>query len=312
MANVTVMTDKLINGGTYVADKYQESLDKYNSVKSIDSQNCNSLQSFKVALENKNNIFEDHSGILSNKLIECAYNLEEIDSMIGSNVSSPLASADNLEFISSSGVSLDNLATLNIDSSIDYTFDPSNVGITPKELYAKAELIKNANILDNIKIVKMAKLFHEYTLTWHYAQEGLDYSSFEATIEDPKKGLCCATGVSAVLYLSGLITREDILAYNGGFNPHFQENIMNAAIKKNWTCIDDSDFDQLQPGDIILTNYNGTGYYYGHIEIYAGNGYAYSWGSDGQIHKEGPDERSVIGYQRAGSRAYRVTSKQSA
>ena len=86
MANVTVMTDKLINGGTYVADKYQESFDKYNSLKSIDSQNCNSLQSFKVALENKNNIFEDHSGILSNKLIECAYNLEEIDSMIGSNV----------------------------------------------------------------------------------------------------------------------------------------------------------------------------------------------------------------------------------
>lgn len=313
MANVTVMTDKLINGGTYVADKYQESLDKYNSVKSIDSQNCNSLQSFKVALENKNNIFEDHSGILSNKLIECAYNLEEIDSMIGSNVSSPLASADNLEFISSSGVSLDNLATLNIDSSIDYTFDPSNVGITPKELYAKAELIKNANIPDNIKIVKMAKLFHEYTLNWHYSQQNLIYNKdYEATIEDPQKGLCCATGVSAVLYLAGIINRDDILANDGQFNPHFQENIMNAAIKKNWICINGSDFDQLQPGDIILTNYNANGYSYGHIEIYAGNGYAYSWGSDGQIHKEGPDERSVIGYQRAGSRAYRVTSKQSA
>ena len=98
MANVKVETETLISGGTYVADKYQENLDKYSSVKSIDTQTCDSLKSFKVALENKNNIYEDHANILSSKIKECANNLEEIDNMIGNNVTSPLASADNLDF----------------------------------------------------------------------------------------------------------------------------------------------------------------------------------------------------------------------
>ena len=39
MANVKVETEVLTSGGTYVADKYQENLDKYSSVKSIDTQN---------------------------------------------------------------------------------------------------------------------------------------------------------------------------------------------------------------------------------------------------------------------------------
>lgn len=316
MANVKVETETLISGGTYVADKYQENLDKYSSVKSIDTQTCDSLKSFKVALENKNNIYEDHANILGSKIKECANNLEEIDNMIGNNVTSPLASADNLDFSTELGedaITLDELSNIDIDGTIDFTFDPSNVNISPKELYAKADQIKNANIPTNVKIVKMAKLFHEYTLNWHYSQQNLIYNKdYKATIEDPQKGLCCATGVSAVLYLAGIINRDDILANDGQFNPHFQENIMNAAIKKNWTCINGSDFDKLQPGDIILTNYNANGYSYGHIEIYAGDGYAYSWGSDGQIHKEGPDERTVLGYQRAGSRAYRVTTSQSA
>lgn len=316
MANVKVETETLISGGTYVADKYQENLDKYSSVKSIDTQTCDSLKSFKVALENKNNIYEDHANILSSKIKECANNLEEVDNMIGNNVTSPLASADNLDFSTELGedaITLDELSNIDIDGTIDFTFDPSNVNISPKELYAKADQIKNANIPTNVKIVKMAKLFHEYTLNWHYSQQNLIYNKdYKATIEDPQKGLCCATGVSAVLYLAGIINRDDILANDGQFNPHFQENIMNAAIKKNWTCINGSDFDKLQPGDIILTNYNANGYSYGHIEIYAGDGYAYSWGSDGQIHKEGPDERTVLGYQRAGSRAYRVTTSQSA
>ena len=316
MANVKVETETLISGGTYVADKYQENLDKYSSVKSIDTQTCDSLKSFKVALENKNNIYEDHANILSSKIKECANNLEEVDNMIGNNVTSPLASADNLDFSTELGedaITLDELSNIDIDGTIDFTFDPSNVNISPKELYAKADQIKNANIPTNVKIVKMAKLFHEYTLNWHYSQQNLIYNrDYKATIEDPQKGLCCATGVSAVLYLAGIINRDDILANDGQFNPHFQENIMNAAIKKNWTCINGSDFDKLQPGDIILTNYNANGYSYGHIEIYAGDGYAYSWGSDGQIHKEGPDERTVLGYQRAGSRAYRVTTSQSA
>ena len=316
MAYVKVETETLISGGTYVADKYQENLDKYSSVKSIDTQTCDSLKSFKVALENKNNIYEDHANILSSKIKECANNLEEVDNMIGNNVTSPLASADNLDFSTELGedaITLDELSNIDIDGTIDFTFDPSNVNISPKELYAKADQIKNANIPTNVKIVKMAKLFHEYTLNWHYSQQNLIYNKdYKATIEDPQKGLCCATGVSAVLYLAGIINRDDILANDGQFNPHFQENIMNAAIKKNWTCINGSDFDKLQPGDIILTNYNANGYSYGHIEIYAGDGYAYSWGSDGQIHKEGPDERTVLGYQRAGSRAYRVTTSQSA
>lgn len=98
MANIKVDTETLISGGTYVENKYQENLDRYSIVKSIDSQACRSLSSFKVALENKNNIYEDHADILSNKIKECANNLEEVDSMIGSNVTSPLASADNLDF----------------------------------------------------------------------------------------------------------------------------------------------------------------------------------------------------------------------
>lgn len=200
-------------------------------------------------------------------------------------------------------VSITLQSSFSISDTIDYTFDPSNVGISAQELYSKAQIIKNANIPTGTKIVQMAKLLHEYTFGWKWSSENLVYNKgFEGTLEIPSKLTCCATGVSDVLWLSGFV--DTIANQNGEFNPNFQENVMVTAEKKGWQKITATDFDQLQPGDIMFTSFNGS--IYGHVEIYAGNGYAYSWGSTADMAREGPKLVSVDKYRAENACAYRV------
>lgn len=201
------------------------------------------------------------------------------------------------------GVLLTLLSGFSPTDNIDYTFDPSNVGISIEELYSKAGTIRNANIPPGIKIVQMAKLLHEYTLGWTWSGENLVYNKgFEGTLETPSKLICCATGVSDVLWLAGFV--DTIENQAGQFNPNYQQNIKVTAEKKGWQKITIDNFDKLQPGDIVLTSYNGS--IYEHVEIYAGNGYAYSWGSTKDIGKEGPKSVTIDEYKASHACAYRV------
>ena len=301
MANVTVEIDTLKNGGKYVQTVYNNIEQSHASIKSL-SLNVTSFKSFKTALANKMTQFKNHSNIFSNKITECANELVDKDDSLGSTLTAQLEAkaAAESEKATSTAYSL--------SSELDYTYDPSNTGITVDELFAKAEIIKNSDLPINIKVVKAAKLIHEYTLGWTWDRNRLSYTSIRSTLEIPSKTIVCATGVSDALYLAGAVGSVGNQA--GIFNPNYQTNILITAQKKGWQRIDSSNFDQLQPGDIIFTGYNGSEY--GHVELYAGNGYAYSWGSTNDMANKGPKSVSVAGYQNSGACAYRITTPQKA
>lgn len=300
MANVTVETDTLKNGGKYVQTVYNNIEQSYTNIKSL-SIKVPSFNSFQTALANKMAEFKNHSNVFVNKITECATELEKADNSIGSTLASQLESGPAAE---GEGVVL--TSNYSLSGNLDYTYDSSNTGISVEELYAKAEIIKNSNLPINIKVVKAAKLLHEYTLGWTWDRNNLSYSNFRSTLEIPTKTIVCATGVSDALYFAGAV--NSVGNQVGTFNPNYQTNILITAQQNGWQRIDSSDFDQLQPGDIVFTGYDGSEY--GHVELYAGNGYAYSWGSTNDMANKGPKSVSVAGYQSAGSCAYRITTSQ--
>lgn len=309
MSKVIVEPDKLISAGEFVQKKLTDSENNYNSLINC-TTSCTPIESFKNRLTSRYDKFSNHSNTFNTKINECATNLEIIDNQIGSHTNTLLASADTIDF-SQIDTLLTNLYGIDLSTEIDYTYDPSNYNISAEELYEKAAIIRNSNLPMNLKIVKIAKLFHEYTLTWSYSKYNLKGGSYEAFIEDPNKILCCATAVSAVLYLAGANTYEEFLVENNAFNPHWQYNIERLARKLKWTTISSDNLEDIQPGDIILTSKQSDGSY-GHVEIYIGNGYAYSWGCNADIQYEGPTIRSIEGYRRAGTYAIRVEQQQSA
>ena len=90
----------------------------------------------------------------------------------------------------------------------------------------------------------------------HYSISSLTWNNIEASSKDPYA--CCATYVSIVLYKSGLLTVDQINAYNYHWTGSGGVPDMLAAA--GWVQIDPS---QKQPGDII----NNPGV---HVAIYAG------------------------------------------
>ena len=293
MANVSVDTDLLISGGNSLKAVKEGNETCYNKVESLSINSCSSFQNFKDTLKTQFDNYSTHCDIMTSKLKECATELENIESkLIGDKAESNSVTVQSISLMS---------------GTIDYTFDPSNVGISANELYAKATIIRESNLPDNIKVVKMAKLFHEYTLGWVWDNTDLIYNQgWEGTIEMPRKKIVCATGVSDVLYLSGLV--DTVANWADQFNPHYQENVLITAQKNGWQKITSDNFDELQPGDIIFTG--GSGSSYTHVEIYAGNGYAYSWGSTGDMAAEGPKKVSADSYRRGNCCAYRITNFQ--
>ena len=218
MANVTVETDTLKNGGKYVQTVYNNIEQSYTNIKSL-SIKVPSFNSFQTALANKMAEFKNHSNVFVNKITECATELENADNSIGSILTSQLESGPAAE---GEGVVL--TSSYSLSSNLDYTYDSSNTGISVEELYAKAEIIKNSNLPINIKVVKTAKLLHEYTLGWTWDRNNLSYSNFRSTLEIPTKTIVCATGVSDALYLAGAV--GSVGNQVGTFNPNYQTNIL--------------------------------------------------------------------------------------
>lgn len=95
---VEVNTDTLKAGGNAAGDYCSDCESPYSGAVSISSGRCTSLESFKGALTEKFNTFSEHSSIVQVTLNECAACLEEVDNIIGSNITNELPSADNLDF----------------------------------------------------------------------------------------------------------------------------------------------------------------------------------------------------------------------
>lgn len=309
MANVIVDTNELKKAGNHVKTICENIENSYNAVMTL-NVNLESFKSFQNNLAAKNKTFNEHSHIFNIKITECADKLEKEDNSIGSKtISLESTNTTNTTSTIADNTKI-NSTDYTVSSELDYTFDSSNYNISAEELYAKAETIRNSNLPINIKIVNAAKLFHEYTMTWTYSSENLIYErGYEATIEDPNKRLCCATGVANVLYLAGANTTDEMRVEDGKFNPHWQHNIERLARKMNWEIIPTSNLNEIQPGDIMMTSLNPDGTY-GHVEIYAGNNYVYNWGNTYDIQAETAKHKTPGQYQAEGAYAIRVVERE--
>lgn len=124
------------------------------------------------------------------------------------------------------------------------------------------------------------------------------YNNIRKTYEsDP--GVVCASYVALVLYRSGLMTEDQLNAYNYHYTVDFPNMLMAAG----WTKVDKSD---LQPGDVLNRPANGT---YGHVVIYVGDGLIYDQtsaviSSEGTPPTGGP--KSVESYLGYGYEAWRA------
>lgn len=96
--NVKVTTDDLFSGSEYVNTAFSGNEGYYNSFASLSADSCISFNLFKNKLKLCFNNYEDHSGIMSDKLNLCAIDLEKIDYLIGNNVTTSLENADDFDF----------------------------------------------------------------------------------------------------------------------------------------------------------------------------------------------------------------------
>ena len=110
------------------------------------------------------------------------------------------------------------------------------------------------------------------------------------TVYNSDTRLCCATYTSLVLYEAGLLTADQINAYN--YNWTGEDNGVPAMLlAAGWTEVDKSD---LQPGDIL--NKDGI-----HVVVYAGEGTIYDQtscvvSSDGESPLGGPISAGTYSY----------------
>lgn len=124
------------------------------------------------------------------------------------------------------------------------------------------------------------------------------YNDIEKTYQsDP--GVVCASYVSLVLYKSGLMTAEQLNA----FNYHYTVDYPNMLRAAGWKEVDKSD---LQPGDVLNKPGDGN---QGHVVIYVGNGLIYDQtsaviSSSGKAPTGQP--KSVSGYIGSGYVAWRA------
>lgn len=144
---VEVNTATLKDGGTSVANYYSDSEQPYKSAVSISSGNCTSLESFKSSLKDKFDTFSEHSTITDTKISECASELEEIDNLIGSNVTNLLT--DNMLDSEDTSLAVDDSLALGLDNITSFDVNIGNLAAL-SDSDRKATLNSLYNELGNV------------------------------------------------------------------------------------------------------------------------------------------------------------------
>lgn len=118
---------------------------------------------------------------------------------------------------------------------------------------------------------------------WTYSTSGLYDRDIKQSLEHPKKITCCATFVSQALYVSGLLTEEEInsISYNSS------SAIYNYLITLNGRFVEITRYEDLQAGDIVFME-NKTKGVIGHSQICAGDQTWYNAGSTPAIQRNSP------------------------
>lgn len=133
-------------------------------------------------------------------------------------------------------------------------------------------------------LLEAAEIVHtKYeTEKWTYSTNELIYGNIKGSMTHPKKITCCATFVSEALYVSGLVTEEEInaMGYNG-------TGIHGSLLALEGRFMKITRYEDLQPGDIVFMEYKTKGKI-GHVQIYAGEQTWYNAGSTQAIQKDSP------------------------
>ena len=136
-------------------------------------------------------------------------------------------------------------------------------------------------------ILEAAERIHSVyeTEKWTYSVgSDLYFGNINLSLNNPNKVTCCATFVSATLYLSGLVSEEEInsISYNS-----------STAIYRYLKTLDGrfmeiESFEDLEPGDIVFMTSEDVPDGIGHTQIYAGNNTWYNAGSTTAIQRASP------------------------
>lgn len=124
---------------------------------------------------------------------------------------------------------------------------------------------------------------HDAQMSWSYALTGLPSNDIEASLNNPNQVTCCATYVASVIYVAGYVTEEEMNSFeNYNYVPTLYEDLKNLGWEEIYS------YDELEPGDIVVTQNDGT---FAHIQIYAGDDTWYNAGSTEAIQSPAPQDQ---------------------
>lgn len=120
---------------------------------------------------------------------------------------------------------------------------------------------------------------------WTYSVTGLYFGDIKRSMNHPRKITCCATFVSESLYLSGLLSEEEI----NSFNYNSSSTTYKYLLTLEGRFVEVKSYANVQAGDIVYmsTNTSGPGKI-GHTQICAGNQTWYNAGSTKAIQRDSP------------------------
>lgn len=100
---------------------------------------------------------------------------------------------------------------------------------------------------------------------WHYSLgDGLTSGNIKKATNNSEKATCCATFVASTLYVSGIVSENDLNKINYNSATSISNFLQSIGWKKT------NDYESLQPGDIVLMTSTESGGSIGHIQICAG------------------------------------------
>lgn len=109
MATVNVNTQTLISGGNSIKTYHSDNETYYNSVNTLSISNCGAFENFISKLNAQFSTYTSHCEKASSRLIECANELENVDSQIASTASALSADTSSNTDSSSSFSSIANI-----------------------------------------------------------------------------------------------------------------------------------------------------------------------------------------------------------
>ena len=121
---------------------------------------------------------------------------------------------------------------------------------------------------------------------WKYSKGNLIYRNIDKSLTNPYKETCCATYVAHVLYVSGIVTKEEInsASYNSAHGiKRFLRSLIGTGRFQELGESDVNSYNDLQPGDILVQDNVEELGVRGHVQIYAGDEKWYSAGKTERI-----------------------------